>query len=163
METLFSAYLQESALLLGLFRHGPAGKPDAVEYPNDDLRPLTPKGCKIVKHCSQGLAKLGFVPTLILSSPAERCRESAEIARKVFGLPAKSLRTQRFLHSEFPPCQALRRMERLKLKGIALLVGHEPWLGECLALLLTGRRSRSLPRWAGKPPRSPCRCFLSQR
>jgi phosphohistidine phosphatase len=141
----FTSLAGEANLILGLFRHGPAGKGDPKKFPDDDLRPLTPKGRKTVKRCAKGLAALGFAPTRIFTSPVKRSRETAELLRKAFRLPSSALKSLRALHYETPPRRALQRLSALKLRGHVLVVGHEPWLGECLSLLVTGRRSRSFP------------------
>ena len=133
------------ALVLGLFRHGPAGKRDAKKFPNDDLRPLTPKGRKTVKHCAKGLKAMGFSPKHIFTSPVKRARETSELMRKVFGLPASAVKILRELRYDAAPSRALKLLPGLRLRGHILLVGHEPWLGEFLSYLVAGRRSKSFP------------------
>ncbi len=132
-------------VLLGFFRHGPAEKRNPKKYPNDDLRPLTSKGRKSVKRAARGLESIGFIPSLILASPARRAQETAELIRKSFGLPAASSKVMRALYHQSPPRQAMQRLALMKFAGPVLLVGHEPWLGDCLSLLLTGRRHRAFP------------------
>ncbi len=59
------------------------------QFPTDDVRPLTKAGrkrfCKMVKR----LARRGFEPQHIATSPLLRCRETAEIiAEQISGEPA---------------------------------------------------------------------------
>jgi phosphohistidine phosphatase len=65
-------------MLLYIVRHGQAGQHGDPEYPNDDLRPLTKKGRKQVEKMAKKLAKRGFAPTLLATSPLVRCRQTAE-------------------------------------------------------------------------------------
>jgi phosphohistidine phosphatase len=130
-----------------LVRHGLAGKADASVWPDDDMRPLTSKGRKAFKAAAKGLKKAlrkglkrqGPRPTLILTSPALRTRETAVILAKVLGLGGRALKDWDALHHGRDPEKALAMLTRQKLPKTAVLVGHEPWLGEFLSLLLCGR------------------------
>jgi phosphohistidine phosphatase len=121
-----------------LVRHGLAGKADAETWPDDDLRPLTPKGRKAFKAAARGLRKQGPTPGLILASPALRTRETAVILIGEMGLRARALRPWDALHHSRDPEKALAALGRQGLPPVAALVGHGPWLGEFLFLLLCG-------------------------
>jgi phosphohistidine phosphatase len=127
-----------------LVRHGLAGKADASVWPDDDLRPLTPKGRKAFKAAAKGMKRQGPRPTLILTSPALRTRETAVILAKVLGLGGRALKDWDALHHGRDPEKALAMLARQKLPKTAALVGHEPWLGEFLSLLLFGRTGAGL-------------------
>jgi phosphohistidine phosphatase len=131
-----------------LVRHGLAGKADASVWPDDDLRPLTAKGRKAFKAAAKGLKKglksEGARPTLILTSPALRTRETAAILAKALGLPGRALKDWDALHHARSPEKALSLLGRQKLPKGAALVGHEPWLGEFLSLLICGRTDAGL-------------------
>ncbi len=127
-----------------LVRHGPAGKADPAAWPDDDLRPLTPGGRKAFKAAARGLRMLGPAPGLILASPAVRTRETAVILADAFGLRAKDIRSWDALHHGRSPEKALASLSRQKPPGTAALVGHEPWLGEFLSLLISGTAGAGL-------------------
>lgn len=131
-----------------IVRHGLAGKADASVWPDDDLRPLTSKGRKAFKAAAKGLLKSlkgqGPRPSLILTSPALRTRETAVILAKVLGLGGRALKVWDALHHGRDPEKALAMLARQKLPKTAALVGHEPWLGEFLSLLLCGRAGAGL-------------------
>jgi phosphohistidine phosphatase len=121
-----------------LVRHGQAGKPDAATYPDDDQRLLTPKGRKAFKSAGKGLRSLGLGTEKILVSPAERTRETAELLARALDLGEKDILAVAELHHAIAPVKALGRLSRLRLPRRIALVGHEPWLGEFLALLIAG-------------------------
>ncbi len=121
-----------------LVRHGLAGKADAKAYPDDDLRPLTGKGRKAFKKAVKGLLCHAREPGKILTSPALRTRQTAELLAKGFGLKSKSIAVVPELHHQVSPAKALDRLARMRLPRSVILVGHEPWLGEFLSLLIAG-------------------------
>ena len=129
---------------LMLVRHGLAGKADASVWPDDDARPLTSKGRKSFQAAAKGIRRKGPLPTLILTSPALRTRETAVILAKVLRLGGRALKDWDALHHEQDPEKALALLGRQKLPKTAALVGHEPWLGEFLSLLLCGRKGAGL-------------------
>jgi phosphohistidine phosphatase len=127
-----------------LVRHGLAGKADASVWPDDDSRPLTSKGGKTFKAAAKGLKQHGPRPSLILTSPAKRTRETAVILAKVLGLGGRGLKDWEALHHGRDPEKALSMLTRQKLPKTAALVGHEPWLGDFLSLLVCGRTGAGL-------------------
>lgn len=120
-----------------LVRHALAGKPDAKKWPDDDLRPVTAKGRKAFKKAAKGLREAAEV-TLILTSPVLRARETAEILAKALRLPRTAIADFSEAHHTRPPARALASLGRKRLPRTVAIVGHEPWLGEFLSLLLTG-------------------------
>jgi phosphohistidine phosphatase len=121
-----------------LVRHGQAGKADPGKYPDDDLRPLTPKGRKAFKKAAKGLRAQAADPALILTSPVLRARQTADLLADGLGLKEKSIRALPELHHAVPPAKALARLARLRLPRAVAIVGHEPWLGEFLSLMIAG-------------------------
>lgn len=121
-----------------LVRHGLAGKPDPETYPDDDLRPLTAKGRKVFKAAAKGLRSQSVDPTLILTSTVLRALQTAELLADGLRLKEKSIRPMPELHHAVPPAKALVRLARMRLPSAVALVGHEPWLGEFLSLMIAG-------------------------
>jgi phosphohistidine phosphatase len=66
-------------MLLYLVRHAPAGQHGDPRYPNDALRPLTRKGEKRFDRLVRQLVEHGLAPTLVVTSPLVRCRQTAEV------------------------------------------------------------------------------------
>ena len=122
-----------------VIRHGLAGQADESRYPDDDERPLTSKGRKAFREAARGLLSLEATPARIFSSPALRALQTAEILARVAGLTAKSVIPMEQLHHAARPAAALTRLARMRLPATFALVGHEPWLGEFVSLLVTGR------------------------
>jgi phosphohistidine phosphatase len=121
-----------------IVRHGLAGKRDPEVYPDDDLRPLTPKGRKAFRRAAKGLRSQGLEPAVILTSPALRARQTAELLADGLGLAAKRVVDAPALHHAVDPAKTLAKLSRQRFPGTVALVGHEPWLGEFLSLLVAG-------------------------
>ncbi|HEX3725105.1 MAG TPA: histidine phosphatase family protein [Pirellulales bacterium] len=66
-------------MLLYLVRHAYAGQHGDPRYPDDELRPLTRKGCKRFRRVIKRLSRRGFEPTIVATSPLVRCRQTAEV------------------------------------------------------------------------------------
>lgn len=121
-----------------IIRHADAGSHDPVRYPDDTLRPVSPRGRKRHRKVAKRLRRRALVPELLLASPWLRAWETAEITSAATGCPAPVA------------CEALAASPELARLGQAIgargpeaivaLVGHEPWTGELAALLLTGER-----------------------
>jgi phosphohistidine phosphatase len=126
-------------MLLILIRHAQADEQDPTKYPDDSLRPLVPKGRKRHRRAMRRLAKAGFAPTHILSSPWRRAWQTAAITARVMGL-AKSERIRCDPLAAPPDFPALAAaIGNAGTDGPIALVGHEPWMTDLAGLLLTGR------------------------
>lgn len=132
-------------------RHGLAGKRDSRGFPDDDLRPLTPKGRKSFARAARGLlgpATLGgrgHGLEAILSSPVLRAMETAVILAKAFDLGGKSVIPVPALHHSRPARAALAALARLHPPSRLALVGHEPNLGGIVSLLIAGTAGSGTP------------------
>jgi phosphohistidine phosphatase len=113
-----------------VIRHGKAEpRGPGVE---DSERALTPAGRAAFAEVVQGLGTLGPAPGLVLTSP---WRRAFETARLLAPLGDPEIRTTPAL-AESPGLHLLT-----ELSGeCAAVVGHEPWLSELLAWLVTGSR-----------------------
>ena len=70
--------LREPSMILYIVRHAWAGEHGDPAYPDDALRPLTAKGLKRFRRAAKRLAKRGFAPGSIATSPLVRCRQTAD-------------------------------------------------------------------------------------
>ena len=132
-------------MLLYIVRHGLAGQHGDPRFPNDDLRPLTPKGTKQISKVAKKLSRRGLAPTLVASSPLVRCRQTAEaICERLAPLP--ELVTWDSLR---PGSQLLELIDASNQCGAEELawVGHAPDVAElCAALLGAGPRPFPSPK-----------------
>ena len=115
-----------------LVRHGIAA--DAAPRHPDALRPLTTRGRRRMQRAVAGLLALDLRCDRVLHSPWKRAAQTAELLVPLACGPIVACD-----RLALPPDAALiewlrkacRRDERLAL------VGHQPWMGELLALLAT--------------------------
>lgn len=122
-----------------LIRHADAGERDAQRWPDDRDRPITEKGEQRQEKMAKRLRKLGLKPVLLLSSPWKRAWQTAEITAEVLGCHAP-------VASD--PLAASPSLTRIAnaighrgADDVVALVGHEPWMSELAARLLTGQPS----------------------
>lgn len=111
-----------------------------AEDPHPDLadaaRAVTRRGRKRFRGCVRGLAALGLRLDRVIHSPLLRAVQTAEFLTPVLDGPSElsELLAQ-------PPGEALLRALQPYADQRVALVGHEPWLGELTALLVTGKRT----------------------
>ena len=126
-------------MLLILIRHAQADAQDPAQYPDDSVRPLVAKGKRQHRRAMERLARAGFEPTHILSSPWRRAWQTAGLTARVMGLN----KTERVrcdplaAPPDFPAIAAA--IGDVGAVGPIALVGHEPWMSGLAGLLLTGR------------------------
>ena len=101
-------------------------------YIDDRARPLTPEGRKRMAEGARGLKRL-FRAEGIYSSPLLRARQTAEILAETFELKVRLL--DALGNGDHPGTLAACASHG---DESVFLVGHEPWMGELLSLLLTG-------------------------
>lgn len=106
----------------------------------DEDRALTPKGRARMIRAAQGLKKMRVRPEVILTSPARRARETAEIvAARLDGVPVETM--PELAAAKDPGSVVVALRARSDAKGL-VIVGHQPGLGELASLLLSGSTSR---------------------
>ena len=110
------------------------------DAPTDHDRPLNPRGLKSAPLVAARLVELGWVPEAVVSSDAERTRQTWTCMRETFG-GQPQLRFTRSLYLAGPPEV---RQELSDLPGevrTAMVVGHNPgW--EDVVTELSGVRVR---------------------
>jgi len=120
---------------LYLVRHAIAVPHYMAGYEEDSQRPITNKGRAKMREIAHGLKVLGVCPTVIISSPYLRARQTAEILRDVLGVAEPLVFTENLLPLAHPD----RMWEELRAcKGVdsVALVGHEPNISALTNLLL---------------------------
>jgi phosphohistidine phosphatase len=115
-------------VLVYLCRHAKAAPGEL-----DELRPLTPEGADQARRLGELLARKGVPPTLVLSSPLLRARQTAEAIARA---------TSAELHTDarLAPGATVDSLRELvaELAGAVATVGHQPDCSE-IAFAVTGR------------------------
>lgn len=116
-----------------LLRHGIAedGRPGLP----DSERSLTAEGVRKLRDVLKRARSAGVAPSLILTSPYVRARQTAEIAAEILGYgdkpaPSNKLTPMSVPHDTWSEIRAFRNEISL------LLVGHEPNMSGVTAFLL---------------------------
>jgi phosphohistidine phosphatase len=123
---------------LYLLRHGIAAEPGAAGFEPDSERPLTAKGKNRLRTTAKAMVELDLSFDLILSSPFLRAKQTAEIIAESLKLK-KQLRFSDVLTPDGNPKALIRQLNELKpVPENVLLVGHEPYLSQLIALLTVG-------------------------
>ena len=123
---------------LHVLRHGLAAVRDGQEYPNDDERPLTPKGVRRMARQVKGLNSIGLSVDVILTSPLTRAFETAEIVHKGLRKAGPLV----FCEALAPTGEPSRLLDRIESEyssaSDVMIVGHEPYLSSLIAVLVSG-------------------------
>jgi phosphohistidine phosphatase len=119
-------------LIVQLLRHGEA-EPRAAAR-SDSERHLTKNGADLVRRSLAIALELGANVDSIISSPYVRARETAEIARQVFGL-SKVIENS-ILEPTSYRTEVLRELALGNFSGDVLLVTHQPLISGLISSLL---------------------------
>jgi phosphohistidine phosphatase len=121
-----------------LIRHGPAEDRDPVRWPDDSLRPLTPKGRQQTRRAARGLAKMIPGVARIASSTADRAVSTAKLVLGALPDPPQ-LETWPELGPGNLPNMLFDRLSRSTRRSQDVaLVGHEPTLAEFVGMAIVG-------------------------
>lgn len=126
---------------LYLIRHAdavPLGEGGILE---DSERPLTDTGKGQAKALAAALSKRGVHLSRVLTSPALRARQTAELMLAAWPGTAMPLETCDDLAMGFKPKKMADALEDCKDNALAL-VGHQPDLAEFAAWLIGSRKAR---------------------
>src|SRR5215469_1727124 len=107
-------------------RHGIAVDRGTRGFENDSERPLTSKGKRQLRKSAAAMKRMKLRFDLILSSPYERARRTAEIIADELKLK-KRVKFTDTLKYENDPEKLISEIARLKpMPKNSLLTGHEP-------------------------------------
>ncbi len=122
-----------------IVRHAIAAQRDGKRWPDDADRPLTAEGVRRARRAAAGLKRITKPPSLVLTSPLIRARDTAAILTQAARWP-KAVACDALAPGKSPEevLEVLRR-QRANADCIAV-VGHQPGLGRLLALCLGGVR-----------------------
>src|SRR5205814_5251875 len=115
-----------------ILRHGIAEDHSSA---GDAGRALTDEGRRKLRRVLDRAEKAKVEPSLILSSPYTRARQTAELAAEVLGYKGKIVETETLVPEASP--EALWEEIRARNEETAILIaGHEPMLSSTVAWLL---------------------------
>jgi len=129
-------------MFIVLFRHGPAGRRDASRWPDDEERPLTPRGEARTLAAARGLRRLVPRGAHVATSPLVRAEQTARLIEGVIQ-PAR-LEVLEALAPGGSYRNVVEWLGGLGSDETLVLVGHEPDLGRLAGVLLFGA-PRALP------------------
>lgn len=119
-----------------LIRHAIAVDHDAA--PSDADRVLTAEGSKRFRQVVRGMERLGLNLDRVFHSPWLRAVQTAELLEPVLADElARALHATPLLTAS-PDDELLALASDLPPAARVAFVGHEPWMGELLSLLVTG-------------------------
>lgn len=105
------------------------------QWPDDDLRPLTPEGIDRFTLGVQGLLTLEKPPDQVFTSPLVRARQTAELLAQGAN-PSPPVTVMEELAPGHSPSSVLTQVRKRGDLSRVALVGHEPDLGYLAAYLL---------------------------
>lgn len=116
-------------------RHGRAFEADPARWPDDRDRPLSPEGEQEFRRAARGIAKLVPGVDLVLCSPLVRAQQTAAILEAEARWPAPTF------HEPLAgagPEDVLESLGGFGGAGSIALIGHDPFLGRLVSLLIAG-------------------------
>jgi len=124
---------------LFILRHGLAVDPGTPGYPDDSQRPLTPKGVRRLQQITEVMRRMELAFDVIFSSPYLRAAQTADIVADAFDLQKKLVLTNELAPGGSPKAliEQVNKLKPAPPNGV-MLVGHEPYLSQLIALLVTG-------------------------
>jgi phosphohistidine phosphatase len=118
---------------LYIVRHGVAIDREDPSCPPDPERFLTDEGAEKTRQAAKGIAEIGAVPDLMLSSPYVRAVQTAEIFASALEYPKSKIQKTDLLLSGAEPLQLFRELSKNKEVSAVFLFGHAPHLDDILA------------------------------
>lgn len=126
---------------LYLIRHGDAYEFGDPRWPNDEERPLSPRGEEDARRVALALARLVSGVDQVVSSPILRAKQTAEIVCAELGWPDPLLIEE---IAGGPPDQMLAALTPWNDTNTLAAVGHAPAFPIWASYLITGRDDREL-------------------
>jgi phosphohistidine phosphatase len=120
-------------MLVYVLRHGIAD--DAKPGEPDSSRALTNEGRKKLAQVLERAKKAGVAPTVILSSPYLRAKQTARQAAQAFDSESSVVETSALVPSGSPEL-VWDEVSEYRSEEQLMVVGHEPLLGELVSYLL---------------------------
>lgn len=127
-----------------IIRHGIAE--DKSNPEKDFDRKLSKQGIKEAKLMGKFLKKIKIKTNLILTSPFIRAKQTAEVIADKWNLPAKKILVEDELKPDGNKINLLNKAQDLiKKEKTITLVGHQPYLGKLMSLLIFNSEFGEIP------------------
>ncbi len=123
-----------------LIRHADALPLGVAGVTQDEDRPLSEEGMMQAKSLAPALQRRGVQPSLVLTSPLLRARQTAEGMLRHWNPPAPELDVCDCLSAGARPKELARLLRNWGGDRVAL-VGHEPDLGRFAGWLIGGKKT----------------------
>lgn len=112
---------------------------------SDFDRTLAPRGQKDVKLVARELISLEYEPDIIISSPALRAKQTAELFAREFNYPEKQIKFLNYLYGYFTIQDLISDLTKIAGKSRSVqIIGHNPSIPE-IGSDLYGSASEALP------------------
>ncbi len=134
---------------LYIVRHGIAVDREDPKCPPDPERFLTQEGIERTRQAANGVAQIGVVPDLLLSSPYLRAFQTAEIFAAELEYSKGKIRKTDLLLPGAEPLQLFRELAKDKDLSAIFLFGHAPHLDDVIATSLGSRHHITSLKKAG--------------
>jgi phosphohistidine phosphatase len=134
---------------LYIVRHGIAIDRDDPKCPADPDRFLTQEGSERTRQVAKGVAGVGVVPDLFVSSPFLRAFQTAEIFADELEYSKNKIRKSDLLLPGAEPLQLFRELAKDKDLSSIFLFGHAPHLDDLIATSLGSRHHITSLKKAG--------------
>jgi len=134
---------------LYIVRHGIAIDREDPNCPPDPERFLTDEGMEKTKQVAKGVAEIGAVPDLMLSSPYLRAVQTAEIFASALEQSKQKIRKSDLLLPGADPMQLFRELAREKQASAVFIFGHAPHLDDLIATAIGSKHHVTALKKAG--------------
>lgn len=134
---------------LYIVRHGIAVDREDPKCPVDPERYLTEEGIEKTKQVAKGVAEVGAVPELMLSSTYLRAFQTAEIFARALEFPVQKIGKTELLLPGAEPLQLFRHLAKDKDLSVVYIFGHAPHLDDVIATAIGSEHHISALKKAG--------------
>ena len=135
-------------MILYLVRHGIAIDRTDANCPPEVERYLTREGIKKTREVAEGVHALGVRPTMFITSPYVRARQTAEIFAEVFDYAREKIRESTELRPGSSPPDFISQLAHLKAREV-MAFGHAPNLDQLIANIVGARGIFTMIKKAG--------------
>lgn len=104
---------------------------------------MAKEGVTKTEQAVEGLKRIGVKSTHIMCSPLTRTQQTAEIAKHILKISGNIEITPKLVYDQ-SPMLLFPILQTLPPEAVVMCVGHEPHLGQTVALMFIGKPSPSL-------------------
>jgi len=134
---------------LYIVRHGIAIDREDPKCPQDPERFLTEEGMEKTRQVAKGVAQIGAVPDLMLSSTYLRAYQTAEIFAEALEYSKHKIARTDLLLPGAEPLQLFRELARHKQASAVFVFGHAPHLDDLIATAIGSKHHVTALKKAG--------------